>query len=91
MLPKMIKSSDEHEAKSSRRSDDKAKAGDAEWERLVPAIQARRAQGKAAVLGYEKAVAEISSLLFAADPIGINFETNSDACRQQRRRYTNGR
>lgn len=56
----------------------RAPRADQEWERLVPKIQARRAQRKAAVRGYETAVAEISRILFACDPIGINFETNTD-------------
>jgi hypothetical protein len=51
---------------------------DAAWERLVPELQRRRAERKAAVRGYEAVVAEISKVLFRLDPMNINFEINSD-------------
>jgi hypothetical protein len=48
------------------------------YQRLLPEIQARRERRKTATRGYKAEVAEISRLLFAADPEGINFETNTD-------------
>ena len=48
------------------------------WEIRAAEIKADRERRKSLLQGYEQTVAEISRLLFISDPMGINFEENSD-------------
>src|SRR5215475_14022516 len=50
---------------------------------IVPRVMADRAQRERAVVGREDLVSCIEALLFDDDPIGINFETNTDEYRAE--------
>ena len=50
----------------------------AEWERARSEIQAAKARRVAQTGESAELVAEVTQILFDADPIGINFETNTD-------------
>lgn len=51
-----------------------------EWEQQSAAIQAAKQSRFAQTAAQRDLVAEISRILFEADPIGINFESNTDEC-----------
>lgn len=52
--------------------------GQADWERVSAAVRASREHRLAALEGQEPLVDELTAVLFEADPIGLNFETNTD-------------
>lgn len=67
------------EAEPSNRAD-----ADRFWrEVLVPRIAAARAERELALIGHEDVVSRVEALLFHHDPIGINFETNTDEYRAE--------
>ena len=49
-----------------------------EWQAASEAVAGRRDAREKAVRGKELLWLEVSAILFHHDPIGINFETNSD-------------
>ncbi len=68
---------------SERTPSDRAEV-DRYWrEVLVPRIAAARAEREQALIGQEDIVARVEALLFYHDPIGINFETNTDEYRAE--------
>lgn len=52
--------------------------GDADWERVSVEVRAAREHRLAALDGQELLVDELTAVLFEADPIGLNFDTNTD-------------
>jgi len=54
-----------------------------EWERVAKRVDEARAQRAKLLVGRERLVATIEALLFAHDPVGINFETNTDEYRPE--------
>ncbi len=52
--------------------------GDADWERVSAEVRTAREHRLAALHGQELLVDELTAVLFEADPIGLNFETNTD-------------
>ena len=50
---------------------------------LVPRIAGERADREQALLGREELLARVEALLFHDDPIGINFESNTDEYRTE--------
>lgn len=57
--------------------------GDAEWEAMSETIRAAKADRLRRLAGYEAVVREFEALLFERDPIGINFESNTDEYRAE--------
>ena len=51
---------------------------DDDWARQVTEIRRAAEVRRSALVGREALVAEVSAILFDADPIGINFEENTD-------------
>ena len=51
---------------------------DADWARRSAAIAEARVAREQALVGQEGLVAQVEALLFRHDPIGINFEDNTD-------------
>ena len=51
---------------------------DEQWAQISSAAATARADRQQRVIGKLELVAEVSAMLFAADPIGINFEHNAD-------------
>lgn len=56
----------------------KAPSAEQEWEQQKTVIQAAKQSRFAQTVTQRDLVAEISGILFEADPIGINFESNTD-------------
>ena len=57
---------------------------DRHWrEVIVPRIAAARAEREHALAGREDLVSRVEALLFHEDPIGINFDTNTDEYRSE--------
>lgn len=56
----------------------KAPSAEQEWEQQKAAIQAAKQLRFARTVAQRDLVAEISRMLFEADPIGINFKTSTD-------------
>jgi hypothetical protein len=55
-----------------------------QWqEEIRPRVEADRAERARLLVGKEELVSAIEALLFAADPIGINFEHNTDEYRPE--------
>jgi hypothetical protein len=50
---------------------------------LAPRIAGERADREQALLGQEDLMARVEALLFHDDPIGINFESNTDEYRSE--------
>ncbi len=56
---------------------------DADWARQSAAIAEARVAREQTLVGQEELVAQIEALLFRHDPIGINFEENTDEYRAE--------
>ena len=52
-------------------------------EEIVPRIRAAQAERGRRLVGKEGVVASIEAMLFEADPVGINFEHNTDEYRAE--------
>jgi hypothetical protein len=63
-------------------------AGGVEWARQAAAIAEARGSREQALVGQEDLVAQIEALLFRHDPIGINFEDNTDEYRAEAQTIT---
>jgi hypothetical protein len=50
---------------------------------IVPRVAAARAERERALVGREDLVSRVEALLFYDDPIGLNFETNTDEYRPE--------
>lgn len=50
---------------------------------IVPRVAAARAERERVLVGREDLVSRVEALLFYEDPIGINFETNTDEYRPE--------
>ena len=61
---------------------------DADWTRQSAAIAEARASREQALVGQEGMVAQIEELLFRHDPVGINFEENTDEYRAEAQTVT---
>jgi len=61
---------------------------DVGWPRQSAAIAEARASREQALVGQEDLVAKIEALLFRHDPIGINFEDNTDEYRAEAQTIT---
>jgi hypothetical protein len=57
--------------------------GDDDWEVRAEAIRQAKRDRKSQLHGYEAIVGAIEALLFERDPVGINFETNTDEYRPE--------
>jgi len=51
---------------------------DDDWNRQSEEIRRAKEARRSALVGREALVAEVSAILFESDPIGINFEWNTD-------------
>jgi hypothetical protein len=56
---------------------------DVEWAQQSAAIAAARVDRESALVGQEALVSQVEALLFRHDPIGINFEDNTDEYRAE--------
>jgi hypothetical protein len=57
---------------------------DRHWrEVIVPRVAAARVERERALVGREDLVSRVEALLFYDDPIGINFDTNTDEYRAE--------
>jgi hypothetical protein len=56
---------------------------DAEWERMAADIGVARDDRRLALAGQEGLVRELEAILLQHDPIGINFDENTDECRAE--------
>lgn len=57
---------------------------DRQWrEEIAPRIKAAKEERQRRLVGQEETVAQLESLLFKDDPIGINFEENVDEYRAE--------
>ncbi len=54
-----------------------------DWRTISADIRRGRDQRQFSLVGQEAAVAQLEALLFRHDPIGINFETNTDEYRSE--------
>ncbi|MDN4471845.1 hypothetical protein [Demequina zhanjiangensis] len=54
-----------------------------DWDRKVEAVRAESLARERALVGQEELVARVEELLFRHDPIGINFEENTDEYRAE--------
>lgn len=60
-----------------------APSPDADWERRSADIAAARVAREQALVGQDELVTKVEALLFRHDPIGINFEENTDEYRAE--------
>jgi hypothetical protein len=57
---------------------------------IVPRVAAARAGREHVLVGREDLVSRVEALLFCHDPIGINFDTNTDEYRPEAHRQIAG-
>lgn len=60
-----------------------AHVDDDEWEAKAEVLRATQADRARRLVGYESVVASFERLLFERDPMGLNFETNTDEYRPE--------
>jgi len=53
------------------------------WSRTEPDIRTARLRRRELLVGHEDMVAVVEQVLFWGDPVGINFETNTDEYRPE--------
>ena len=57
---------------------------DEDWNKvIVPRVQAAKVERLRLLVGQEDRVAQLEDLLFALDPVGLNFDTNTDEYRSE--------
>jgi hypothetical protein len=56
---------------------------DAEWQAMSTKIRAAKADRSERLVGHDAVVSKFESVLFERDPIGINFESNTDEYRSE--------
>ena len=59
------------------------KPADERWDQLAGSIMQGKQERGSQLRGYEDVVGAIEALLFMRDPIGINFEENTDEYRSE--------